>query len=745
MYLCLTIILQILVPIQKASAAAATTDNLQLDVSGNNQVKLPRSLLFDILENLHFCHFKIFVSSFNGYIVDDSIVQLLNNYFYQTAVYSIEATVSPQETYSRLFRQIPRNITDHTIHPRGGCLVHFFSRQINPKNYDDRRFMQDVSRKSDPTYVFYHRSTWEGTEAKELIYYSALIEQIKKLHYTKRAFFSVVISLGKVFFLCPHCSKSKNVIELGELTTLNITKKFNLETFLSQHRKVNLNEAEVGFELFSLNKPRSCYPYPTKNYLGRRHMPPDSRVCAFQLGMRLFNFTSFESDFDFDGPALTSVKDAEAFSSKSEDWKILKQRKKVLCELALTFISFAYLVSKPLPYRYDSLLQPLDLWTWISVILSILAVTYLLFVGICVKFHIRKGTKFPTAQDMIQVPMSVFCSLLEQGISDSFLKIFLVGYHRETIFHLWLLWLFACLVVSNSYKGKLFSFLTSVSDPVMPKTLRELVQQESTIFTFSRINFGTQEVPWSLVKDIVLEEIMNGQVANVNFPGYFVKLHEMTRFHGVNSIPTMFVGQLFIQNHNLPQIKRSDLGIGSQRRPTPEDIGSTINILDSKIEILRIRYQLRLFGKKENWVSDARPVEDFVILQTVAVKKNFVYPILNLFFGQLRQSGLIDRWSRLYELYNTFSTLMRTKNIVIERKVKPEFITRIKYSIRAEQWLRYVKMEGKYFEKLADDDKPLSMGIVRMVWILGGFFLSIASVCFITEIIIALWKHFERC
>jgi len=183
------------------------------------------------------------------------------------------------------------------------------------------------------------------------------------------------------------------------------------------------------------------------------------------------------------------------------------------------------------PDNHDigSLTKPFDMTTWYFLVGFIS----------CLCLYFRKVFQLTKKQSMLEIHNIVFCLnrvkalKLNAAVSENKLTDLLIS------------WLLLVFLVGNAYKGVLFSLLTTLSVPVVPETLQEVVQSDYLVLTTSAllISKGDKTFKVSAAQmriDSILEEVNAGKL-NISNSNMYQKLNKILAFLYPADASDMFV------------------------------------------------------------------------------------------------------------------------------------------------------------------------------------------------------------
>ncbi|CAG7730988.1 unnamed protein product [Allacma fusca] len=142
----------------------------------------------------------------------------------------------------------------------------------------------------------------------------------------------------------------------------------------------------------------------------------------------------------------------------------------------------------------SALWRKMDLSTWLSAVVSALCAIFVL--------KLVRGRKLPR----ISSAQIILATLLEQGQIPKRGTLKLLGFKAVVVLAIWIT---TAIVITNGYKGLLFSSLTGTTLPHLPSNMEELIRSKvfllSTSHYFSQYNFSKESLIHLSIEQILEE------------------------------------------------------------------------------------------------------------------------------------------------------------------------------------------------------------------------------------------------
>jgi len=412
---------------------------------------------------------------------------------------------------------------------------------------------------------------------------------------------------------------------------------------------------------------------------------PDS--CFVYYIKEKFNLTLTEEDSSNLNPVIDIIATIKLLSLKSNGQTQtvgFKGRKVEIVPLGIIARSIRFAtIMKPQNHRLALFLMPFDLQTWIFIV-ALLTYTVLI------------PQMFSKRISLVQL----ISFLLEQGtfIPRTQLALF---------------WLFICLVLSNSYKGVLYSILTKPSHDDAPSTIEDVSISPYPIVTLQKVYFETiasnhksmvrhamssfikhaeKMVHLKLVYSRILEKL---ELADGFIPGLFWELYEKLDSNEMTAVNT-------IHDFRSTPIIILDYGLVVSIMTRLQEMYTSYLVIQGKEEVpqLSTRYQFE-------------------------ISRNFFLPLIKIFYQGLTVSGL---YTRMQELQDIFVVGYNVKNI------RRESYSRVFKPFKKQPILSYLfNTMGENVVK--SGLKPLTIQFAFVLGQLVFIFVVVAIATFVCEIV----------
>lgn len=206
-------------------------------------------------------------------------------------------------------------------------------------------------------------------------------------------------------------------------------------------------------------------------------------------------------------------------------------------------------------------------------------------------------------------------------------------------------WIFSMIIMSNAYKGNLFSFLTNRPAPVVPTSLEALVQENIQIVTLTIIFAPNGN--FSVLKHDILADLMRG-VAGVHYPAYYVKLNRSVLFTDVKN-NSLMLRRIVDKEKVAFDIKT-------------ESFAPQFVLLSPVEGMNNWAFYLRTFTNLV--VLDGKEISAFSSREVWLVERNYWANYFSTGIGRLVAGGIYGKWETNFD---KSLTLKDVTNILVER------------------------------------------------------------------------------
>jgi len=274
----------------------------------------------------------------------------------------------------------------------------------------------------------------------------------------------------------------------------------------------------------------------------------------------------------------------------------------------------------------EILLGPLDTHTWM--ILGIILLSISIFIGI--------------STQSFQQAFKVWCILLEQGtfMTRRFKGSNHHAFRAQVSIGATVLWTFMAIVISNGYKGRLFSLITSPGSVSYPNSVEALVNSESMLFSTS--GWSIPEKIDLFLKSKNVEVKMNARYRKLKERLHIVRDYQHmvdNRWYGVIAMYTPMDLISNMVNNKIMESNGDNITIPSTR----------INYLDTKrnmeMAYLFVKVYTKYIFKYGGQVFMAPTARQWIF------KRSYFTWYFKPFFQGIDNSGIHHRWAFHHDVH----------------------------------------------------------------------------------------------
>ena len=293
-------------------------------------------------------------------------------------------------------------------------------------------------------------------------------------------------------------------------------------------------------------------------------------------------------------------------------------------------------VTRSYGYDINSLVKPFDFLTWSFLIAS--------FLSLCLYFRIC----FRITNKRTLLETHVFSILMEQS-QDIVTE---CGVLQRKTCGLLVCWMLLVFLVGNAYKGVLFTILTTLSFPAVPKTLQEVTESDSFVISTAIVsqNGIGSEAKYEIGN--IVEEASQGRL-NISNVDLYKKLNNLIVFLGNDvDISSLFVAmekgdKLKGQDGNYTAIPKNLIIFD---RDVTIDLFKELNSLFTTNTMLVLGQKIDLIWLRAQWL----------------FRRNAIARLASPILINLVESGIYERWQQYSSVYAAYTRLYYAKRKILD-------------------------------------------------------------------------------
>ncbi|CAL8120932.1 unnamed protein product [Orchesella dallaii] len=421
----------------------------------------------------------------------------------------------------------------------------------------------------------------------------------------------------------------------------------------------------------------------------RISIPASAQECAIRAVGKNHNLSYILTDKDpgLRGPTTISVLSfMTQLHSKSSQFD-----REMLIEHPMIFDRVTYFATIELHERYlKALLRPFDWQTWLG-----FGITFFLISLFFLKLKLGA--------------MAYFCGVVDQGVSNLDAKI----NNRSMVYGVWVLLALCAMILTNSYRGKMFAFMRKQDDPKYPDSLESLNGIGVEVYAFPGISMSQG---FDGIRTAINDTLNGRNVSNL--------LNKMQKNLICGFGP--YVRDFFVAS------QYKDEHIKSLQNPEKisnfPKFAKEYVVVDTKQNCLRFKTFLKVFTHK--WISPMHELHGMFLKYVWTVQRNSYRPVIASGLMHLFGGGLNGKWESLRLKYLSMKELYETKECV-ELNVDPKVNEKLR--IPEKQWPQSLHSD---FSLEDVGLKPISNHLLRVIWFCYVMLSMLAPLALVVEVLI---------
>lgn len=499
-------------------------------------------------------------------------------------------------------------------------------------------------------------------------------------------------TLSKVYIPCVLCQENTpsldNIKSLGDLDSKWNNVNRNL------HQKIIWNEAFLArVDINSnINSKFVCGPNLPWFHYG------DESSCTMSVFQTKYNASlrrrASDNIANF-GPSLAAIFNMKVLSNPAQLQKGTAHKHYVF-RVEFENLKYAIVTKLPSPMgNFSALFSPFDDWTWFCLLSSLILVT----TGVQLQFYFKGQVTNNLTNSVLNLGSLLLNQPCGAGIYESC---------RTTVVPLLGGWAFICFIVMNNlYGGEVFSSLAVTLAPRLPKTTQELAQSSLPIFTKSFFTNRGQTTKVSILIDTIIPQLEKvfGKAKDEKYLKFLAQIKRKLIFPPAvdfNKKPSPS------WDYPIPLINNS---LTANATFAILDTSTTLDSLLATAPSFRKRF---LIQSKEPW-------SPFTLHKWAEGRKNYFSPQIYLTLGQLKESGITQRWKKEFGLRGQV------------------FIVRTHWKERSPSFIAQKMFHCK--KPMFNEFEPVPFQVVEYIWVLFLTALLVGVALFVWEVLYNKWTN----
>lgn len=275
-------------------------------------------------------------------------------------------------------------------------------------------------------------------------------------------------------------------------------------------------------------------------------------------------------------------------------------------------------------------------------------------------------------------------------------------------------WIFMSIILTNFYKGQLYSLMTAVASVNPPESLQQILDEKLLMSTFSYYTGKYRYRRLSTLLDFILPRLMQGK-GGVDYPLFYERLKKTVKF--ISMEPEEFI-EKYLEGRPV-EAKRENI-----------TFPATFVILSDENEVRKLKWLLKTFSGKK--IIAGPTMNSFVYRTTWLSPRNFFSKFLKFSLYRFKESGILDLWDDKSKMFDQVKFLDKMGN-VLSRK-NDEERGKIGKRVNTDNYFQFIESERNGHRPLLVSEQ-LSMHVFSVVLILYATCAGVCLVVFAIELV----------
>lgn len=459
-----------------------------------------------------------------------------------------------------------------------------------------------------PNYFWY--LFFSDVDTTDIYFYYENYYNLNQLTYP--AIFLEIRGLAKVYFICMHCLPwSKRQMQVPHLSSVHdVVKSWSVlhSNFLGEYVYTLFQRKRVR-ELYG-----NCY---FRLFPG---MMVDNNACII---LKISEHLNFSLDEDSDPHFDTPVGDVVRVVIEENVVKN-SQRGGGWLPHGVFIRPIKFLVVSTNAFEVESnILQPFDLFCWIFILIITIVFTLISKVATGSQSDWNEVLILWISSMSIGLDQpaphvsTMFQDVVEPKISGIFRKC------KTVVWINWGIWMLTSVLLSQVFKGTVFSYLSQSVPPEVPETLPDLMETDMRIGSIETTFMGT-----------LFQTRRSNPMVYGNGTIYE---HLWTRIEAMMADPFQLV-MASVFSAKLRITSTTNISLTTSRLP-PQ-----FAMLDDERKVESVKLYFEAFTTI--WISKMYSIPSLMLPKVWKVRQNFFFPIFRKNFARIYESGLYEAWTQ---------------------------------------------------------------------------------------------------